>query len=203
MVAMLGANGSGKTTTLLAISGFVEPLEGHVRVMGRPVTARPYEVARRGLAQVPEDRGVFRGLTVRENLQLGPGGKDRFERAFALFPELAALQRRNAGVLSGGEQQMLALARALAARPILLLVDEMSLGLAPLVVDRCFTVLRDVAREDGVAVLFVEQHLHLALHAADRAYVLRHGEVVMQGPARDLLAESSALEAGYFGATQH
>jgi branched-chain amino acid transport system ATP-binding protein len=202
MVAMLGANGAGKTTTLLAISGFLEALAGEVRIMGNPVVGRPHEVARRGLAHVPEDRSaIFRGLTVRENLQLGCGGDDRVERALDLFPELSALLGRSAGLLSGGEQQMLALGRAIAGRPKVLLVDEMSLGLAPLVVDRCFAVLREVARADGVAVLFVEQHIRLALRAADRAYVLRHGELIMQGQARDLLADAATLEASYFGTT--
>jgi branched-chain amino acid transport system ATP-binding protein len=195
VVAMLGPNGAGKTTTLLTIAGLLPALGGSVRVLDAPVDARyPERLARRGLGFVTEDRSLFPGLTVREHLRLA--SRD-FGSALEWFPELAELLDRRAGLLSGGEQQMLALARALVARPKVLLVDEMSLGLAPIVVDRLAATLRTVADELAIAVLLVEQHVAVALRIADRALVLRHGECVLRDDAAALRADPTRLEAAY------
>ena len=177
VVALLGANGAGKTTTLLALSGLVKPSAGSIRVLGAPVRAgQAHRIARRGLAHVPEDRSLFPGLTVRQNLQVSRGGDRRvIDHVLEYFPELASKLSVRAGNLSGGEQQMLALGRALAGRPRVLLVDEMSLGLAPVIVQRQLPRLRQIAAETGTAVLFVEQHVHVALTVADRGYVVSRG----------------------------
>ncbi len=204
VVALLGPNGAGKTTTLLTASALLAPLGGEVAVLGEPITrrTRPHRLARRGVAHVPEDRSLFTQLTVRENLAVGQGRhRDRAALAQVLdyFPALAALLDRKAGLLSGGEQQMLALGRALVRRPRLLLVDEMSLGLAPVVVERIVPVVRRIADDLGTGVLMVEQHVAVALHVADRAYVLNHGRVVTEGSAADLAADRDLLAASYLG----
>jgi branched-chain amino acid transport system ATP-binding protein len=201
VVALLGPNGAGKTTTLLTVSGLLPILAGDIRVFGTSVKGRrPQAVARAGLAHVPEDRSLFFGLTVRDNLRLG-GGKRRadIDRAVEYFPALGSLMGRRVGLLSGGEQQMLAMGRALATKPRLLMVDEMSLGLAPIIVERLLPVLRTVADHSGCGVLIVEQHVHLALEIADRAYVLSHGNLVEQGPASQLAADHALLESSYLG----
>ncbi|NNE74826.1 MAG: ABC transporter ATP-binding protein [Acidimicrobiales bacterium] len=205
VVALLGPNGAGKTTTLLAASGLLPALAGSVTVLGSPVDAKaPHRNARRGLAHVAEDRSLFSDLTVRENLRLGLSG-NRAQRATAQtaalghFPELERLMDRQAGLLSGGEQQMLAMARALASSPRILLVDEMSLGLAPIIVERMLPIVRDIADDLGTAVLVVEQHIHMALGIADRAYLLSHGEVVLEGDAAELAQRRDLLEASYLG----
>ncbi|HEY9557051.1 MAG TPA: ABC transporter ATP-binding protein [Acidimicrobiales bacterium] len=202
IVALLGANGAGKTTTLLGLSGLVEVLGGQVELLGEPVTGvAPDRLARRGLAHVPEDRALFADLTVIENLQLGQRSRRKsVDAAIDLCPELRPLLARRAGLLSGGEQQMLAMARALAGSPRVLLVDEMSLGLAPLIVERLLAMLQDMASSTGCAVLLVEQHVQQALSIADRGYVLRRGQVVLDGPVEVLARETALLEASYLGA---
>lgn len=205
VVALLGPNGAGKTTTLLTISGLLEPLAGSVEVLGEPVDSKsPHLNARRGLGHVPEDRSLFFQLSVEENLRLGLTG-DRTARATALeqaldlLPALKPLMSRRAGLLSGGEQQMLALARALVGQPRLLIVDEMSLGLAPIIVERLLPLVRNIADSSGTAVLIVEQHIQMALSVADRAYVMSHGEISMTGTAEEMLQSRELLEASYLG----
>lgn len=205
VVALIGANGAGKTTALRAISRMLRPSGGTVRFLGEDVTRLPsHALVARGMAHAPEGRGIFLNLTVQENLSLGAYlRRDRAgiaadeERAFTLFPILAERRAQVAGTLSGGEQQMLAVARALMSRPKLMLLDEPSLGLAPQVVERIFGVLREV-NESGVALLLVEQNAHKALQLAHRAYVLETGSVAMEGSGRELLA-SPEVRKVYLG----
>ena len=203
-VCLIGANGAGKTTTLKAITGLVRPAAGRVLYDGEDITGRRvHEIARRGLALVPEGRGVFAQLTIEENLAMGAfarrdgGIAADVERAFALFPRLKERRRQTAGTLSGGEQQMLAIGRALMSRPKLLLLDEPSMGLAPLMVERIFEVIRQIA-DEGVTLLLVEQNARLALEASHRAYVLEGGLVTLTGPAAELLGDERIREA-YLG----
>jgi len=199
VVCLLGPNGAGKTTTLLSVSGLLPVLGGHIRVLGKSVSRlRPHQIARRGVAHVPDDRGLIHSMTVAENLRL-VGGARATAPVYERFPALQPLSRRRCGLLSGGEQQMLAVGRALVSRPKLLIIDEMSLGLAPVVVKRLLPAIRDIAKQDNVAVLLVEQHVELALSVSDRAYVLVHGELVREGPAATLRAEMPTIEASYLG----
>jgi branched-chain amino acid transport system ATP-binding protein len=205
VVALIGANGAGKTTTLRAVSRMLRVAGGAVTFAGEDITRlASHEVVARGMAHAPEGRGIFLNLTVRENLELGAflrtdgdGIRSDLETQFKLFPILKERIDQVAGTLSGGEQQMLAVARALMSRPKLLLLDEPSLGLAPQVVERIFQVLREVSQA-GVSLLLVEQNAHKALQLADRAYVLETGEVVMQGTGKELLASPEVRKA-YLG----
>lgn len=205
VIALLGPNGAGKTTVLRTISGLLPVLDGSIELLGQPTDSRrPHRVARRGVAHVAEDRSLFPGLTVKENLRLSPGLTRRgrpaaYDRACDIFPALSALMNRPAGLLSGGEQQMLAVARAVITNPAILLVDEMSLGLAPVIVEEMLPVVRRVADELGTTVIVVEQHIHLALELADRAVVLANGSVVLDGDAESLRADPSQIEASYLG----
>ena len=201
VVALIGANGAGKTTTLRTISGLVKPMDGLVRLGGEDLTGvSPTLRVRRGIVHVPQGRGIFYGLTVSEHFRLdGFGDRDAQEPAFAHFPALRVLAGRRAGLLSGGEQQMLAIARALCRKPRVLLMDELSLGLAPVIVERLLPVVREFASTHGTAVLLVEQHVHLALEIADRGYVLSHGELVAADSAERLRADSGLLTASYLG----
>ncbi|HUQ63612.1 MAG TPA: ATP-binding cassette domain-containing protein [Acidimicrobiales bacterium] len=199
VVALLGANGAGKTTTLLAVSGLLPANQGSVSVLGRSVHGRPHDVARSGLAHVPQDRGVLPALTVAENLKLASRfANEGVDDALHALPALSPLLARRAGNLSGGEQQLLAIGRALAARPKAVLVDELSLGLAASTLRDVLAALRSLA-DDGVGVLMVEQHPDLALRVADRAYVLQRGQVVLEGSAREVAARKEALEEAYLG----
>ena len=204
IVALLGPNGAGKTTTLLTASALNPILSGDIRVLGKSVKGRrAHMVARDGVAHVPEDRSLFFQLTVRENLRLGAAkGAADIIQALGYFPALEKLMDRRAGLLSGGEQQMLAMARALTVQPRLLMVDEMSLGLAPIIVERLLPVLRRIATETGAGVLLVEQHVHLALEVADRAYVMSHGSLAMEGDAKHLAANRDLLESSYLGGSE-
>ena len=203
VVALLGANGAGKTTTLRAVSGTVRR-SGRIVFAGRPLERRsPEAVTRAGIAHVPEGRGTFAELTVRENLRLGAWTRrgrlrSEQERVLRYFPALADRAGQPAGTLSGGEQQMLALGRALMARPRLLMLDEPSLGLAPLVVAGIFAILRRLNEEEGVSILLVEQNATLALETASTAYVLETGRVALTGPADELRAHES-VRRSYLG----
>jgi len=205
VVALIGANGAGKSSTLKALSGLLRPSAGRIDYDGAEITGKPaYHLVRRGLAMVPEGRGVFPRLTVAENLAMGAYIHDDraavardFERAYALFPRLAERRAQAAGTLSGGEQQMLAMARALMCRPRLLLLDEPSMGLAPLMVQKIFATVRAVAAE-GVTMLLVEQNAKLALETCDRGYVMESGIIVLADNAKTLLSSPQVRQA-YLG----
>jgi branched-chain amino acid transport system ATP-binding protein len=193
VVALLGANGAGKTTTLMALSGDVKPLAGQVMWKGAVTTAPSHVRCRDGLAFMTEERAIFTKLSTEDNLRLGRGG---VKRALDITPELGRLLKRKAGLLSGGEQQMLALTRAIASQPAVLLADELSLGLAPMMTQRLLKAVRSAA-DLGIGVILVEQHVRNALSVADRAYVLRRGRVVMEGTAEELRGRMREIEASY------
>jgi branched-chain amino acid transport system ATP-binding protein len=205
LVSLLGGNASGKSTTLKTILGLVQPRNGSVEFRGEEVTGRntSYRI-RQGMAIVPENRRLFGPMTVLENLEMGAylirdtkGRKEDFERVYTLFPLLHDRRSQLAGTLSGGEQQMVAMGRALMARPKLLLMDEPSMGLAPILVERSFEIIQQV-HQSGVAMLVVEQNANMALSIADRGYVLSTGRLVLQGPAKELLQHED-LRKAYLG----
>ncbi len=208
-VAVLGANGAGKTSLLKAISGLIKPSSGSILFRGRDMASLPaYSLAAQGIAHVPEGRRVFATLSVRENLMLGAYGvrRDRErarlaameERVFDLFPILKERRKQLAGTLSGGEQQMLAIGRAIVSSPSLLLLDEPSLGLAPILVQEIFTLIKKIHEEEKVAILLVEQNARKALKAASRAYILELGNIVIEGAAAELSA-NPRVQAAYLG----
>ena len=205
IVTLIGANGAGKTTTLMSISGVVQPKQGKIVFLGEDITRLSTErIVSLGITQVPEGRMIFPRLTVRENLLMGAylrkdkaGIREDEEHAYTLFPVLRERRTQMGGTLSGGEQQMLAIGRALLARPKLLLLDEPSLGLAPLVVENIFEIIKQI-NKDGVTVLLVEQNAQMALQIAHRGYVLETGRVTLEGPASDLLNDPKVRSA-YLG----
>ena len=205
IVTLIGANGAGKSTTLNTISGLLRPREGTVRLEGEDLTAAPpHEIVLRGVVQVPEGRRIFGRLTVTENLEMGAytlpdpkGIQEGMDRTFALFPRLKERRLQVAGTLSGGEQQMLAIGRALMARPRVLLMDEPSMGLAPILVEQIFEAVQDINRQ-GTTILLVEQNAYMALTVASRGYVLQTGSIVLAGPAADLQANAEVKKA-YLG----
>jgi len=201
IVGLIGPNGAGKSSTLHAVMGLVRPAAGDVRLHGRSLVGRrPEDVARAGVALVPEGRRIFAELTVEENLRLGAAGRRNgdLSRVYELFPIVQEFRKRQAGALSGGQQQQLAIARALVARPEVLLLDEPSLGLAPLVVAEIFRVVRELNERDGLTVLVVEQNARIALDVAHRATVLEVGRVAVAGSADELRANES-VRRSYLG----
>jgi len=205
LVCLIGSNGAGKTSTMKAITGTLPASAGELRYLGRPVAGQgAWDLVRQGLAMVPEGRGVFTRMSIAENLQMGAYCRNDkaeiatdAEQMYALFPRLKERHGQLAGTLSGGEQQMLAMARALMSRPRLLLLDEPSMGLAPVMVDKIFEVIRDVAAQ-GVTILLVEQNASRALAIADRGYVMESGHITLSGPAQTLLHDP-AVRAAYLG----
>lgn len=205
LVTLIGANGAGKTTTLNALGGLLKPVDGHVTYAGHDLAhMSTHDRVRHGLALVPEGRGIFSRLTVGENLLMGAFhrhdkskiAKD-LDKSYALFPRLHEREHQLAGTLSGGEQQMLAIGRALMSRPRLLLLDEPSMGLAPIMVDKIFSIIREINAQ-GVAILLIEQNARLALAAARRAYVLESGCITLTGPANELAADER-VRVAYLG----
>jgi len=205
LVCLIGANGAGKTTTLKGITGLQPIKSGKINYAGEDITGKPaFQLVRKGLSMVPEGRGVFGALTIEENLAMGAYArddraaiKDDIERVFGLFPRLKERRKQTAGTLSGGEQQMLAMGRALMSRPKLLLLDEPSMGLAPLMVQKVFETVMAVSKE-GVTILLIEQNAKLALEVSSRGYVMESGEITLQGKAKQLLSDPK-VRAAYLG----
>ena len=205
IVALIGANGAGKSTTLMSISGISLLRQGSIVYNGVPIAGRPaHEIVRMGVSQVPEGRRIFSRMTVTENLEMGAFVRNKretvgdMERCFEMFPALAGRRRQLGGTLSGGEQQMLAIGRALMAKPKMLLLDEPSMGLAPLVVQEIFKVLARLRQEKGTTILLVEQNAKAALKLADRGYVLETGKVILEGPSDELM-ENAEVKRAYLG----
>lgn len=206
VVTLIGSNGAGKSTTLRTISGLLRPRQGDVKLKGKSLTTTPpHEIVKAGIGHVPEGRGVFPALTVLENLEMGAfllRDNDEFDRrldlVFTNFPRLLERMHQKGGTLSGGEQQMLAIGRALMQQPSVLLLDEPSMGLAPLLVEEIFNIVRRLNTERGTTILLVEQNAQAALHVAHRAYVLETGRISMSGDAADLLHDSRVIES-YLG----
>ena len=206
IVTLIGANGAGKTSTLHAVSGLLPLKSGEVSLNGVNITGmEAHKLVTKGMAHVPEGRRIFTELTVLENLEMGAytrndkdGIKDDLEKMFVLFPRLAERKKQLAGTMSGGEQQMLAIARALMSKPTILLMDEPSIGLAPLLVQEIFKIIERINKEEGVTILLVEQNAHMALSVANRAYVLETGEIIKEGAGKDLLDDPDIKKA-YLG----
>ncbi|CAN5151763.1 ABC transporter ATP-binding protein [soil metagenome] len=201
VLAILGPNGAGKTTVMATLAGLLPRIAGEVLVAGKALpSARPGAANKAGLVLVADDRALFTGLTVKENLQIAhkAGGPD-LDEIVQLFPALQKRLKVSAGAISGGEQQMLAVARALVQRPQVLLIDEMSMGLAPVIVEELLPIVRRIADDTGAVVILVEQHVHLALEVADEAMVIVHGDVRLTGSATELAAHPERLEAAYLG----
>jgi branched-chain amino acid transport system ATP-binding protein len=194
VAALIGPNGAGKTTTLLTLAGELPPIGGEVRWLGEPSSAPMHQRCRDGLSYVTEERSVIMKLTTKENLRLA---NVTVEAATSLFPELEPLMKRPAGLLSGGEQQMLTVARALGRNPTVMLLDELSLGLAPIIVRRLLQAVRTASKERGVGVLLVEQHVRQALEVADRVYVMQRGRIALSGSAQEVGGQLSEVEAAY------
>jgi len=201
VIAILGPNGAGKTTLMLTLAGLLPRLGGEVLIDGQPLpVGRPAAANRAGLVLVPDDRALFTSLTVRENIAAAARrGSATDDEVQSLFPALTARWNTRAAALSGGEQQMLAMARGLVQRPKILLVDEMSMGLAPITVENLLPVVRTLADSTGAVIILVEQHVQLALDVADQVLILVHGNLALSGPAADLAADPSRLEAAYLG----
>ena len=206
IVTLIGANGAGKTSTLHAVSGLLPLKSGEVSLNGVNITGmEAHKLVTKGMAHVPEGRRIFTELTVLENLEMGAytrndkdGIKEDLEKMFVLFPRLAERKKQLAGTMSGGEQQMLAIARALMSKPTILLMDEPSMGLAPLLVQEIFKIIERINKEEGVTILLVEQNAHMALSVANRAYVLETGEIIKEGAGKDLLNDPDIKKA-YLG----
>ena len=205
IVAVLGANGAGKSTLLKCISSVMKPTGGTIEFLGKPVSQKPYEVVEAGLVQVPEARQIFAKLTVAENLRVGSGlRKDAdgirrdMERVYTMFPRLKEREKQYGGLLSGGEQQMLAIGRGIMAKPKLMMLDEPSLGLAPIIVEGIFDLILQI-RDMGKTILLIEQNASMALSIADRGYVLETGKIIMEGKGKDLLTDPR-VKAAYLGA---
>lgn len=206
IITLIGANGAGKSTTLMTISGVVSARSGRILFRNEPIDKKSSDdIVKLGICQVPEGRHIFPQLTVQENLDMGAflrkdtaEIKKDLEYVFDLFPILAERKNQDGGTLSGGEQQMLAMSRALMARPQLLLLDEPSMGLAPLVIKQIFEIIKQINKENNTTIFLVEQNANQALHIADRAYVLENGEITLSGPAADLL-KNSDIQKAYLG----
>ena len=204
IVSVLGANGAGKSTLLKCISSVMKTTGGKVEFMGKPASKKPYEVVEAGLVQVPEARQIFAKLTVYENLRIGSnfrkdqsGIKEDIERVYSIFPRLKEREKQYGGLLSGGEQQMLAIGRGMMARPKLMMFDEPSLGLAPVIVQQVFEVIKELNKE-GLSIMLIEQNAQKALSISDHAYIMQTGRVVMHGTGKELLADENMVSA-YLG----
>ena len=204
IVSVLGANGAGKSTLLKCISSVMKTTGGTVEFMGKPASKKPYEVVEAGLVQVPEARQIFAKLTVYENLRIGSnfrrdqsGIKEDIERVYSIFPRLKEREKQYGGLLSGGEQQMLAIGRGMMARPKLMMFDEPSLGLAPVIVQQVFEVIKELNKE-GLSIMLIEQNAQKALSSSDHAYIMQTGRVVMHGTGKELLADENMVSA-YLG----
>ena len=205
LVTLIGSNGAGKTTTMKAITGTLGFEAGDIEYMGQSVNGQgPWDLVRQGLVMVPEGRGIFPQLTIEENLHMGAYSRQdkinfaqELQQVYQRFPRLAERRLQTAGTLSGGEQQLLAMGRAILSKPKLLLLDEPTMGLAPIMVDKIFEVIEDIAQQ-GVTILLIEQNARLALEVSQRGYVLESGELTLQGPARDLLHDPK-VRAAYLG----